>query len=429
MSGKHRRPADGKGRRRIAATAFVTVLTPAAGTLGAAAAFAADYPSTAADFTGGTYNGQASADGVRATISLKDYLIVEDVLDGGGPTAQASLDSLGESTAFSSLPYPGATGVGATGLVSTLSGKSLPSYPFFILSQNPSNPEVTVKQPGYLLHAESDADHSAAQTEVGATTTSGEEVGSFSTAAVDVVAGTITSVGEARTRLAVGALAINGALSKATITRTPDGKVVKTSSFEASSIRLGALQIGVTDKGLVVGPEGAPLDAARQVGETITNAGVTVKFLPAVETADSVLSSGLEISMEQPIPNVGSAKGVVRYIVGRTFAQADSAGFVRTTGTPVTALDSASGIAGVAPPGTVSAGVDAAGFGTVRIEGGVVAGAVPGAAPVAQPAPATVDLVNAAVAARPLTEISFYPLLAALVPILLLAAVGARRFV
>jgi hypothetical protein len=47
----------------------------------------------------------------------------------------------------------------------------------------------------------------------------------------------------------------------------------------------------------------------------------------------------------------------------------------------------------------------------------------------AAPAPRTVDLIDRAVAAKPLTtQISFYPLLAALVPVLLLAAV-ARRFV
>ncbi len=430
MSGKHRRPSGGNGRRRLAATAIVTVLTPAAGTLGAAAAFAADDPTGPSDFSGGTFNGQASADGIRATVALKDYLIVEDFIDGGGPTAQAALDSLGESTAYSSLPYPGATGIAFPGLVSTLSGKSVPSYPFFVMSQNPSSPAVTVKQPGYLMHAESSAERSSAQTEAGATTTSGDEFGSFSTATVDIVNGIITSVGEARTRLAAGAFAINGAISKAAITRTPDGKVVKTSSFEASSIRLGTLQIGVTDKGLVAGPQGAPLDPARQIGDAITQAGVTVKFLPAVETADSVLSSGLEISMERAIPNVGSAKGVVSYIVGRTFAQADSAGFAKTTGTPVTGVEGA----GLAPTDTAPAGVDSAGFGTVPIgSGGLVPGAVPaavpGAAPVAAPAPATVDLVNAAVAGRPMTEISFYPLLAALVPILLLAAFGARRFV
>ncbi|HUR72912.1 MAG TPA: hypothetical protein VMZ00_01475, partial [Sporichthya sp.] len=426
MSARHKRGQFAASRRRVAATAVVTVLTPAAGTLGVGTAFAADEPTapaTQADFGSGTFKGQASADGIRATVAVKDYLIVEDFLDGGGPTAQAGLDSLGESTAFSSLPYPGATGVAFPGLVSTLSGKSVPSYPFYVSSQNPSNPEVTVRQPGYLMHAESTADRSAAQTEAGATTTNGEEFGSFSTASVEFLGGTVTSLGEARSRLAVGAFELNGSFSRAVVSVAPGGKVTKTSSFEASAIHLGTLVIGVTDKGLVAGPQGAPLDPARQISQAITESGVTVKFLPAVETADSVLSSGLEISMERAIPNVGSAKGVVSYIVGRTFAQADAAGFTAGagTGTPATGVDAAA-----VPPAAVlpTIGADAASLPGVVAPGSAV-GTAPGAAPVP-----TVNIANASAALQPnLTEISFYPILAAIVPILLLAAVGARRFV
>ena len=406
---------------------MVIVLTPVAAFVAPSAA-AGEEP---ADFGSGTYSGQASADGIRATLGVRDYLIIEDFVDGGGPSAQAALDSLGESTAFSSLPYPGATGIAFPGLIATLSGKSVPGYPFYVSSQNPSNPNVTVRQPGYLLHAESSGARSAARTEAGASTTTGDEFGSFSTAAVNFADGTITSLGEARTRLALGAFVLNGAVSRAQITRTPDGQVVKTSSFEASSIRLGALQIGVTDKGLVLGPQGTQLDSGRQVAESVTQSGVTVKFLPAVETADSVLSSGLEISTIQPVPNVGNSKGVVSYIVGRTFAQAESAGF----SDPASGGDTFAPAAGVNSSAPVLAPAAAVGTG---LDGAGAPGAIPGALPGAAagnslPAAAgdqvpTVDLVNGASLQRPLTEISFYPLLAALVSALLIGALAARRF-
>jgi hypothetical protein len=49
---------------------------------------------------------------------------------------------------------------------------------------------------------------------------------------------------------------------------------------------------------------------------------------------------------------------------------------------------------------------------------------------VVAPAPVrTVQMVSAAAEQRPLTRLSFYPLLAVLVPLLLLAALTARRFV
>jgi hypothetical protein len=139
-----------------------------------------------------------------------------------------------------------------------------------------------------------------------------------------------------------------------------------------------------------------------------------------------VLSSGLEISLEKPIPNVGSAKGVVSYIVGRTFAQADAAGFTGNTATTGTGSP-ATGTTGTAVPATAPtgvSGVDAAGL----LPGTVPGVTAPATAPVAAPVP-TVDLVSAAAAPGDLTKISFYPLLAAIVPLLLLAAVGARRFV
>lgn len=433
--GRHRRQKHAASRRRAAAV-VVTVLTPAAATLGAPAAVAAPGAGGADANTGfSSFSGAATADGIRITVAVKDYLIVEDFIDGGGPTASAVLNSLGESTAFSSLPYPGAIGVAFPGLISTLSGKSVPGYPFIVNSQFPSQPEAKVSQPGYLMQAQSSPTRSVAQTTAGASTANGEEFGSFSTAAVDSAGTAIVSKGESRTRLAIGALALNGAISKASVTRTPDGKVVKDASFEASSIRLGDTQIGVTDEGLVLGPQTASADPANQLTQAFTSSGVTVTFLPEVETEDSVLSSGLEISTAAPIPNLGNAKGVVSYVVGRTFAQAQSVG-LGSTASGVTPAATAAGVPAAVP---APAGTDDIGT-AVSLPPPTAPGLVPAPTadslvvtglrfPPQQAVPPTVDLVTASGATRPLTELSFYPLLAALVPILLLAAVGARRFV
>jgi hypothetical protein len=392
--------------------AIGTVVAPPVALLASSAAVAVDDPGAPA-FS--TFSGRATADGVRTTLSVKDYLVVEDFVDGGGPTASASLDSLGESTAFSSLPYPGSTAVTFPGVVSTLTGKSVPTYPFVVTSQYPSTPDAQVRQPGYLMQAHSSETDSSAATQAGATTTSGDEYGSISTAVVEAIGGTFTSAGEARTRLSVGAFTLSGAVSRAAISRTADGRVVKSSSFETSAIHVGDLVIGVTDRGLVAGPQDAPLDPARQVSDAITSAGVTVRFLPAVQTADSVLSSGLEVSMERPLDGFGNAKGVVSYVVGRTFAQADATATAPATGTPV-ASDAAPAAPAAAPVLPVT---DAA--------------AVPGAVAVADTPSAvatvpTATLVNAGAIRADLTGFSAYPILAALVPVAVLAVVGARRF-
>jgi hypothetical protein len=223
-------------------------------------------------------------------------------------------------------------------------------------------------------------------------------------------------------------------VSKAQIVRTPDGKIVKTSSFEADSIHLADLQIGVTDKGLIVGPRDAPLDPAHQVSDSITQSGVTVKFLPAVQTPDSVLSSGLEISTIQPIPDLGGAKGVISYIVGRSYAQADSAGFtsaVEGGGKPVEPQNTTAPAAAVtttAPAATAPVNTTAPAL-TVAPDTSSAPVTTGGTPQVTQPALRTVEMVSAAAAQRPLTRLAFYPLVAVLVPLLLLAALTARRFV
>ncbi|MGQ0626145.1 MAG: hypothetical protein ACT4PP_16040 [Sporichthyaceae bacterium] len=423
MSGKHRRQPV-TARRRLATGAMVSVITPAVATFGMPAAAAAEDPSALGGTTSTltSFTGKASADGIRARISLKDYLIVEDFIDGGGPTAQAALNSLGDSTAFSSLPYPGETGVAFPGLVSTLSGKSVPGYPFIAQSQNPSVPQVTISQPGYIMHAESSDTRSAAETQMGTTTNSGEELGSFSTVFVEVIDGVLTSRGEARSRFAIGAFSLEGAVSKAEVVRKTSGKIVKSASFEGGLINLGGTKIGVTNDGLVIGEQSAagPTDS-------FASEGVTVNFLPAVETADSILSSGLEISFTRPVPNVGSATAVVSYIVGRSFAQADG-GSVTSLGTDATETP-----AGASPALSEVAELPAASAGPVLTPQTAVvtapAGAPAPAAPQSPAAPATVDLITAAGGERELTEIEFYPLLAVLVPVLALAALGARAFI
>jgi hypothetical protein len=84
-------------------------------------------PIRAAALTTGSFSGTASAQGVQVNLAIPDYLIVQNFLDGGGPTAQASLDSLGTSQSLASFPYPGETGAAVTGLIGILTGLSLPS--------------------------------------------------------------------------------------------------------------------------------------------------------------------------------------------------------------------------------------------------------------------------------------------------------------
>lgn len=57
----------------------------------------------------------ASAQGMRVTYTVPDQFAVTQIMDGGGPVAQASVDTTGKAIGFASLPYPGENGVTAPG--------------------------------------------------------------------------------------------------------------------------------------------------------------------------------------------------------------------------------------------------------------------------------------------------------------------------
>lgn len=276
----------------------------------------------------GTYSGVASADAYRLRYAITNFLIIEDFVDGGGPSSQAALDSLGDSTGFASFPYPGQTGTTLLGVVSTLTGKPMPSYPFIASSQYPSSPERDIQQPGYRLHSESNDVASRAFADAGNQDTAGNEIGGFSRASVEALkGGGVASRSAATTHLRLNALRISGVSASSQLVRDATGKVTRSSSLVVSGMEIGGIPIAVTDRGLVVGSQQVPLGVVGQVAQSVSQQGVTVKYVPAVQTEDSVMSAGLEISVVQPVPNTAAAKQVVTVTLGRAFARGASAAF------------------------------------------------------------------------------------------------------
>src|SRR5688500_9639068 len=104
--------------------------------------------------------GTASAQGMRVTYRVPDFLVVSEVIDGGGPVAQSLVETGGQSTAFASLPYPGENGVGGPALLLGLLGQSPPgSYPFYVRADSTVNPTVELTDPSgsYALRATAEA--------------------------------------------------------------------------------------------------------------------------------------------------------------------------------------------------------------------------------------------------------------------------------
>lgn len=79
------------------------------------------------------YQAAAAADGARLSVAVPGATVVDQIIDGGGPTAQAALSSLGGSSALAAQPYPGELAIIGPGLGASLIGAPqrppTPSWP------------------------------------------------------------------------------------------------------------------------------------------------------------------------------------------------------------------------------------------------------------------------------------------------------------
>ena len=110
---------------------------------------------TASAETSGLF-GVATAQGARVTYNVPGYLVVETLVDGGGPVAQSKLDMSGSYVGFGSLPYPGENVIAAPGLYGVATGQSAPAhYPFYVEANYPlaRQAELTDPSGSYALKA------------------------------------------------------------------------------------------------------------------------------------------------------------------------------------------------------------------------------------------------------------------------------------
>src|SRR4051794_14814560 len=138
--------------RRSAAALFVA---PVLG-FGLLAGWMTGGPAQAAGFPG-AFSTVAAADGLRQSVIVPGAPLSANVVDVGAPSVQAAVDSLGNSRAFASLPYPGDTAAMGSGLVRTLSGAPVPDYPLYVHSSDPIVPKQEVVAGPYAISAESSA--------------------------------------------------------------------------------------------------------------------------------------------------------------------------------------------------------------------------------------------------------------------------------
>jgi hypothetical protein len=269
-----------------------------------------------------SFSGVASADGIRFTTSAPGFLVVEDYVDGGGPSAQAAVSDIEGNRGFASVPYPGELAIAGPGLFAVATGQQFPGhYPFYVASAHPTTPTNAYEAPGLSMKTDSDATSASAAARFGPND-EGDGGGARSTAKVARDAEGITSeaTGVANA-VKVGPVEILGFTSTAKVRRGASGDPERASAMQFSAMKVADTAVGVRDGQFVVAGTTVPLDGFAPVQKALADAGVSVEMVHATETDDGVVSPGIQITRQQPAEAAGTTM-IVRYTLGRTLAAA-----------------------------------------------------------------------------------------------------------
>lgn len=358
-----------------------------------------------------TFSASAGGEIVRASVRLVPPLLQEELLDPGAVAAQASLTSFGESTAFSSHPYPGSVPVALPGLVDGLVASmpavppelgallNVPEYPLIASSSYPGTPSSTIGIGPLSMDAQSRARESSATTSDGVNRSEAR-----------VTADDASDVVTARAAVTVGSVDLGplvrlaGIRSSATVSQGADGEVERDTEFTVASLSVLGTQLRVTPDGLELAGVNLPLglagvlDPVQALLDTLAGQGTSIRFLDATETADGVISAGLVVETTFDT-GINGIVATVTLTFGRTFASVSNAARGGLGGDGVLPDDLG--------PGAVDLGIGG-GFDL----GGTTPGAV--ATPGGSRGPATADQVERISALVPdeTDAGGFYPVLA-----------------
>jgi hypothetical protein len=300
------------------------------------------------------YQASAAADGARLSVTVPGATVVDQVIDGGGPTAQAEVNSLGGSSALAAQPYPGELAIIGPGLGASLIGAPQPpAYPFVAASRHPSAPEQSVEpNPGYSLVARSAESTSEASARSGPADDTAKALLTEATATVKASPEQIVAEASNRVEaLTVGPLSIGSVLSSARVVGQPTGEPARQSSLVVNGVTIAGQAVGFTDAGFVSPGGATPLPPSDPLLKALSSAGVVVSYLQPESTSTGVVAPGLRIATTQEIPGAGRT-ATVSLTLGRAqaFAQASMEAVELPADVPVTATPAAE------PAGSLSGG-------------------------------------------------------------------------
>jgi hypothetical protein len=248
-------------------------------------------------------------------------------------SAQAEFNSLGQSQAFASVPYPGPVVSTLPNLVNGFTSGQfppLPTYPLYTSSEYPTTPSDSVTQGPYAMNAKSGANGSTATSTIGASTTpSVAEIASSADATQKTDGSVLADASTKVDGLDFGAgslLEIDGVQTTAMASRAPGGALHTLSNLSVAKISIANVGLTLSDKGLAVAGLSVPLSGAAPMLTALLSelkaSGITVAYLPAKQLSDGVQSAALVISEQQNVPGQGEV--VATITVGGVIATIDS---------------------------------------------------------------------------------------------------------
>jgi hypothetical protein len=354
------------------------------------------------------FSGSASANAARMVVHASGAPVSQDPVDGGGPVAQALLDSNSTSQGFASFPYPGDLFLSAPALLPGLMAPYLspyglefpaaPEYPFAVSSDWPTDSKDSAAQGPVTLDASSTATSSEGAASIappGSVSRGGRAVANVSRGD----AGSVVASSQSELHgFTAGALTFSDIRSSARVVYDANGKLTRSSELHVTGLSAAGVQIDVRPAGLFV--NGQEYDSS-PVADVLKAAGITLGFLPEEKTENGVIGAALTVRRDQDFASAGT--GYVTYIFGQSSAQVAGSvvpGAGGATGGGVGAGGGAEG--SNAAPGSIQPGSGSA-AGLVGASGETDLAGTPGlipSAPQAVGVPGTTNLVPVTTAAQ-----------------------------
>ena len=263
---------------------------------------------------------------MRATYTVPDYVVVSEFFDGGGPVAQANVDTTGKATGFGSLPYPGENAVTAPGLLTFATGVPVPGYPFYARADYPVTPASEVKDPGgtYTLRAAADQGKAsgAATFAFGGADSPVTRSSADSNGILDGSGKlTMTAVGVTQgLSFANGALKISSVTSKSVTTYEPGAaKPATKTDLLIEGAKVGDQPVTIDRDGVHPSGQTVPVPVGTgsdSVNQALAQAGITVKAIAGNDVEGGQAGDVLEIRSKHTIPVEGNPKGTFIYRIG-----------------------------------------------------------------------------------------------------------------